>query len=219
MKSHFIRARLVLSLVLVALCIMISSKSFAAAPKPRLNVTTLKMINGSQYKLRIYNAKKNYKVYFSSSSSAVVLHKKPLKGKSVILTAKKLGLSKIKVVVKSGKKTVYTSLCKVTVLPSAATLKFVKNRISLIEGGSKKVRIIIKPNNSCEIPTYSSSNPDVATVNSLGKITAIAPGKAIIIATLSNGISCQCNVIVKPSLLRRNFPNYFVSGKRPMEQQ
>ncbi len=46
--------------------------------------------------------------------------------------------------------------------------------------------------------SYSSSNTSVATVNSRGRITAVAPGTAYIYATSSNGVKAECKITVLP---------------------
>lgn len=45
--------------------------------------------------------------------------------------------------------------------------------------------------------TWTSSNPEVATVDIGGKIVGVSPGSATITATTSNGIKANCIIIVK----------------------
>jgi uncharacterized protein YjdB len=215
MKSHLKFMRLAFSLLLIAICIMISSQSVAATQKPKLNVTKLKMTKNSQYTLRVYNAKKKHVVTFSSNSDAVTVKKKPIRDKSVLITAQKLGTSKITVTVKSNNKIVYRGYCNVTVLPSAVTIKFLRKNVTLEQGKTKLLQVVIKPNTSCETPTYTSSNPNVITVNSKGKITAIAPGYATITARIENGVSCQCYITVPYNFYPTNTPSYYSPSKSP----
>ncbi|MDE6049771.1 MAG: Ig-like domain-containing protein, partial [Paramuribaculum sp.] len=67
----------------------------------------------------------------------------------------------------------------------------------LTEGESVHLTAIVSPDDTDDkTVTWTSYNPAVATVNESGLITAIAPGKATIIATTVNGLTASCIVTV-----------------------
>ena len=81
------------------------------------------------------------------------------------------------------------------VVPSTAiTLK--KTKVTLTVGKTFRLSPTLTPKNSTDKVKYVTSDSDVATVNSAGKITAKATGKAVITATTASGISRKCTVIV-----------------------
>lgn len=77
-------------------------------------------------------------------------------------------------------------------------LKFSIKEITLTQGSSKSIKVNITPSNATEKFTYKSSNQKIATVNSMGKITAIKPGKATITAYSSiSGVKTSLQLTVK----------------------
>ena len=74
----------------------------------------------------------------------------------------------------------------------------------LLEGDSITLTAIILPDEASDNPvTWSSSNSNVATVDNMGKVTAVAPGTATITVTANDGsgVSASCEVTVKEKLL------------------
>ena len=77
--------------------------------------------------------------------------------------------------------------------------------ITLTEGDSKTLEATVKPENASDkTVTWESSNPEVATVDKDGKVTAIAEGTATITVTATNGTdiitddkTATCTVTVK----------------------
>ena len=70
---------------------------------------------------------------------------------------------------------------------------------TLLEGASLTLTATVAPDNATDKTlTWSSSNPSVATVDNMGKVTAIASGTATITATANDGsgVSAQCEVTV-----------------------
>lgn len=121
------------------------------------------------------------KIKWSSSNKKVASVSK--KGK---VTAKKNGKATIKA--KAGKKT-YS--CKITV----ASRKLNQNTVSMQAGDT----LVLSLSNSFGTLKWSSSNQDVAVVNSKGAVTAKAAGKAVI-SVICNGktYSCEVEVAEKP---------------------
>lgn len=80
--------------------------------------------------------------------------------------------------------------------PNKITLD--KTKLTLTAGASSTVKAAIQPDGVTEEkPEWKSSNTGVASVNSSGKITAKAPGKAVITAQLGN-LKDSCTVTVSP---------------------
>ena len=72
-----------------------------------------------------------------------------------------------------------------------------KIQIALAEGGTDTITATVSPDNAeNKTITWSSANPDVATVDESGKITAVSKGITVITATSSNGKQATCTVTV-----------------------
>lgn len=70
--------------------------------------------------------------------------------------------------------------------------------LELEKGKSEQLDVTINPSDTTEntTVTWESNNPDVATVDSDGKVTAVGRGNAIITGTLENGMSVETTVNV-----------------------
>ena len=72
-----------------------------------------------------------------------------------------------------------------------------KTTLSLLEGDSATLKATVKPDDAYEkTPTWSSSNPNVATVSDKGVVTAVKAGTATITATCG-GKKATCEVTVQ----------------------
>lgn len=197
------RITLFLAIVLcVTSCFAYPQASAQAAKKkkPKLNVKKLNLTVGNDFKIRVYNLKKKQKISYSTSNADVVTIKSKKKNqKRVVVTAVSVGSATITGTIKKGKKVVRTLKCKVRVTPNAVGIKFLKRRVKLHVDQRKALGLIIKPNTSLERPVFESDNPDVATVNSRGVVTAVSPGTVKITATLlSCDVSTTCTITVLP---------------------
>ena len=75
-----------------------------------------------------------------------------------------------------------------------------QSSVALTKGTTQQINATILPNNaSCTYATWLSLNPDIATVDSNGKITAVAVGEADIVAMVDN-VRAICHVTVTPML-------------------
>ncbi|MDE6304034.1 MAG: Ig-like domain-containing protein, partial [Paramuribaculum sp.] len=92
-----------------------------------------------------------------------------------------------------------TAECKVTVNPVAAeSVMLDKEAVEMKVGETAKLTATVMPDNTTDkTVTWASSNPNVATVNADGVITAIAMGEAVITATCGD-VTAECKVIVNP---------------------
>ena len=74
---------------------------------------------------------------------------------------------------------------------------FNKDKAYLVKGDKETLRVGVLPNNATyKTVTWTSSNPNVATVSQNGEIIAKSAGTATITATTSNGKSNSCTVTV-----------------------
>ncbi len=116
-----------------------------------------------------------------------------------ILQAKSIGTTKVHVYSQSGsvEKTMDVTVEAVESATEAViTLQNAGTQL-LVPGKSVQIEAEVTP--SSETLSYKSSNPEVATVNALGKITAVAEGVATIVITSSGGAKQYVPVTVVSS--------------------
>lgn len=169
----------------------------------KLNVKTLSLVTEKSYKLRIRNSSDSQKVYFKSKDSSIasIVEKDD---KFASITGVSVGTTTIIATVKEGFKTVETLECEVTVGPPAISVKFTKDNVRVELNKRCTLITILKPNNTTEVPKFTSSDSSVAMVSSTGKIYAKSVGTVEITASISNGKTASCYVTVIPlSLLKR----------------
>lgn len=166
--------------LLLLLCVMCLPCSASAAAK--LNCTSKKLYVGQTYKLKVFGTKK--KVKWSSSNSRVA--KVNSQGK---VTAKKAGAATI-TVKGSGK----NLKCKITV--KKPSIKLNKTSAAIYTSGTKTVKLKATVKGASAKVTWKSSNRNIATVDSGGKVTAKKAGKVTITAK-ANGKTAKCKVTVK----------------------
>ncbi len=180
--------------------VLTQSATGSCAPKKvKLNVKKLTLSKGSSYTLRTYNMKKKQTVRFVSDNEAVVSvsPQKP-RSKNAEINAIGTGSTVVRANIYSAKGRLMRTLkTKIQVTPLAISIKFTHRKVKLNVDDTMKLSVIIKPSTSQEIPLYETTDPDVVTVNSKGMITAVAPGEAVIKATLiSSSQKVECRVIV-----------------------
>ena len=106
--------------------------------------------------------------------------------------------------IESYKSTVpWSSFGNIVSLDAAITLiTLSQSSVNLTEDKKTSLTITTTPENADRnLISWSSSNPNVATVDNTGKVTAVAPGTATITATANDGsgVSASCEVIVTPA--------------------
>ena len=96
----------------------------------------------------------------------------------------------------------YTAKCKVTVRVKPSSVKLDKTTATVYTTKSVQLKATVLPENAYDKGvTWSSSNTDVARVDSNGKVTAVGSGKAVItVKTKTNGKIAKCTVTVKPKV-------------------
>lgn len=76
-------------------------------------------------------------------------------------------------------------------------IKFTRSQMTMTVGEEYVLRAFVKPANTTDVITYSSSNESVAIVKKDGKIIALREGVATITARTSNGHKAVCKLVVK----------------------
>ena len=121
-----------------------------------------------------------------------------------VVTAKKVGTATI--TAKAGDK---TASCAITVIPTPVIyVSLSQTAATMIEGESLTLTATISPDDATnQNVVWSSSNSNVASVDSEGKVTAVEAGSAIITATTEDGgktATCEITVIAKVSGISLN---------------
>ncbi|MBQ6844424.1 MAG: Ig-like domain-containing protein [Agathobacter sp.] len=157
----------------------------ATKKKVAINKTTLTMIKGDKYQLKVSNVKTS-KVKWSTSNKKIVTVDK--KGK---VTAKKKGTATV--TAKVGKK---SYKCKITVIYKPVINK---TKVSIYNGYTYQLKL---SNAKASEIKWSTSNKKIAKVDKNGKVTGVKKGTATITAKVANK-SFKCKVTVKSVALNK----------------
>ena len=156
-----------------------------------LNRTDLSMEIGSTIKLygNISPETNDDTTSWSSSKPGVVTV-----DKNGNINAVGIGTATVKLSSSNGK----SAACKVTVKKTATDIALSASDITIEKGSTKTVKATLSPKDTTDKVTWTSSDPNVASVSG-GIITAVSSGKAKITATTTGGLSAVVNVTVKVS--------------------
>ena len=100
--------------------------------------------------------------------------------------------------------TTETPSITITAAPKPATsITLNKSELTLTAGESTSLTATVTPNDSTDTVAWSSSKTDVATVDATGKVTAVAPGEAIITAKAGTK-TATCTVKVQAAPCTHN---------------
>ena len=118
------------------------------------------------------------------------------------ITAKSVGTAVITATSENGK----TASCAITVEKKLIPITEVlidKSSATLTEGDSTTLTATVLPENTTDRKdiSWSSSNNDIATVDTTGHVEAKKAGTVIITATSSNGKTAECTVTVEKKLI------------------
>ena len=88
--------------------------------------------------------------------------------------------------------------CEVKVTSKIESISFNKSNITLSKGTSETLKATINPSDTTDDKTlkWTSSNPNIATVDNTGKVTAVGGGTATITVKSQNGKEASCEVKV-----------------------
>jgi len=155
-----------------------------------LDKTTLQLGVGRTYQLHSTLTPSNAVTYCSWSSDKKSVA--TVSGQGVV-TAKSVGTAKITVKTSNGK----NAECTVTVKAAPTAITLNKTTLDLGLGQTYTLQSTLTPTNAFVMNTWSSSNLNIVSVNSAGKISAKSVGTATITVKTYNGMSAQCVVTVK----------------------
>lgn len=150
--------------------------------------------------LELQNLEDGCDVSFKSSDTDI-LTVEQLSDTSCSYTGVSYGSAKITVTITKStafffkeKKTIRAT---VNVTPKAVSVMFCQNvRKIALNAKNKKLPLTIRPSISKEVPVFKSLNKKIVTINKKGRITAKKLGTTYITATLQNGKSAKCKIIV-----------------------
>lgn len=198
MKRKSIFLFFLFSLVLSATVLTQSAQGSCAPKRAKINVKKLTLAKGDRYTLRAYNTKRKQTVRFTSSDPTIVTVTENERSKHAEITAIGIGNAVVYTNIYSTKGKLIRSLkTRIQITPLAISIKFAQRKVRTYVDDSTKLSVIIKPNTSLESPVYETSDEEIVTVNSKGIITAVAPGEAVITATLlSSGQKTKCLIEV-----------------------
>lgn len=111
-----------------------------------------------------------------------------------LVTAHKPGTAVITVTTGDGN---FTASCTVSVRIPVTGVELDRDTLKLAVGGTEQLTATVLPESATDKSlTWSSSDPDVASVNADGLVTAHMPGEAVITVTSAEGPSAECLVRV-----------------------
>ena len=178
-------------------CTVTVEKKLIPITEVSLSESAVGIIEGNTHKLTATvlpeNTTDSKSVSWSSNNEAVATV-----SKDGTITAKSAGTAVITATSTNGK----TAGCTVTVSKKEIPIVDVAlNRTSatITEGDILNLTATVLPENTTESKNigWSSSNNDIATVDSTGKVTAKQAGTVVITATSSNGKTASCTITVE----------------------
>lgn len=196
MKKKRARGMVVIALAIcLVLCNAIpaqAGRKLVKAQSVQLNKTVYTLKKGKSVSLKATIKPKNAKtkkITWSTSNKKVATVSK--KGK---VTAKKNGKATITAKVQGTSK---KATCKIVVGTPVTKVTLDQKSVSLEVGEQTTVKATVLPKNaSTKGVTFASSNKEIASVSSSGKITALAEGTAKITATAKDGTGKKATVTV-----------------------
>ena len=174
------------------------TKTYIQVTGLSLDKTNIKMAPYESQTLNVTISPSNayYKTVTWTSSNSSVVTVSTGSGKATV-TAQGEGSATITVKTTDGN---YIATCNVTVsVPRATGVSLNKNSVELYRGETETLTATVSPTNASNKDiTWTSSNTNVVTVSSSGKITAKGAGTAIItVKTVDGGYTASCQVTVK----------------------
>lgn len=166
--------------------------AYANTGTPKLNVKSKAIVKGKDYALKVYNLSETQTVTFTSADQKIA----SVSEKGVV-TALTIGTTVVTVTVEDSEGTEPVELqCKITVGPPALFIMLSRQEAEMVVGQRALMYWMIAPLNTAELPKFSSSNPEVASVSAGGIVTAKSVGTAYIFAQIDNGQFGACCITV-----------------------
>ena len=168
----------------------------ANAANPKLNVKSKAIVKGKDYALKVYNLSETQTVSFTSESPKIASV-----DEAGVVTGLSVGTTVITAIIEDSVSDEPLRLqCKITVGPPAFLIKLSRQQADMVIGERSMMSWMIAPLNTVELPKFSSSNPDVASVSAGGVVTAKSAGTAYIFAQIDNGQYSACCITVTEEL-------------------
>ncbi len=169
-----------------------ATTAYANTASPKLNVKSKAIVKGKDYALKVYNLSETQTVTFTVKDAEIA---------SVdefgVVTALSVGTTVVTAVIEDTEAEEPVELqCRITVGPPALFIMFSRLEAEMTIGQRSLMSWMIAPLNTVELPKFSSSNPEVASVSAGGIVTAKSAGTAYIFAQLDNGLFGACCITV-----------------------
>jgi hypothetical protein len=167
---------------------------------PKLNLKFVSIVKEKTFALKVYNLKIGQTVQFASDDKKVVsvTAASSING-SCELVGIDFGATTVTVIVKEGNKIIAKLTCDVIVGPSAISVKFLKNEITLSMNQKYLLRTLLQPYNTVEDVKYVSLDSSIVKVSANGTVTAVSAGSTVIYALLDNQKFDTCAISVTGS--------------------
>lgn len=175
-------------LCMIMLCRGVEVK---AAGDMKLNVSEVSIAKDGSFRLRAYNISSRAKIIFRSSAPMIAYV-----DQRGYITGISNGECVVTATVIEGSVPTATLQCKVLIGPAAISVKLTKTELVLSTGMKKTLKTIVSPLNTVEKPVFYSSDKNIASVTSIGRVKAKQVGEAVVFAFLENGQSAECKVYV-----------------------
>ncbi|HHT96463.1 MAG TPA: hypothetical protein GXZ90_01030 [Clostridiales bacterium] len=117
------------------------------------------------------------------------------------VTAKAYGYATITATTQDGSK--LSAECEVRVVRAVTSVSVNKNYISMVVGKTEAIKATVKPTNATyKTAKWTSSDTDIAIVDSQGRVTALQPGNVVITAAAkdNSGKKAIVNIQIKESV-------------------
>jgi len=167
---------------------------------PFLKRKSTSILTGTSSLLTVYEVPEDSEITYKSSDETI-LTVTPGENNTCEYTGTGVGTATITIKIQEPVflfvNNTYTLKFTVDVTPKAVSVKFRKTKYRLETGESKKLLYTLRPSITDEIPKFESSDADIVSVSSKGRIYAKSKGTAYITAVISNGSYDKCKVTVK----------------------
>lgn len=166
--------------------------AYAGSTEPKLNVKSKDIVKGKDYALKVYNLTETQTVTYTSEYPKIA----SVDAEGVV-KALSIGTTTVTAIVKdSGSDEPVRLQCKITVGPPAIFIMLSRQEADMVVGQRALMYWLLSPINTVELPKFSSSAPEIASVSAGGIVTAKAEGTAYIFAQIDNGQYGACCITV-----------------------
>lgn len=179
-----------------------AKRSSSASPRESIKILKYKkkILQGETKQLDLINLPANATVSFSSNNTSV-LTVKQISNTACEYSGMGYGNAKIQIKISTPGFLFFDNVQELTasinVTPKAVSIVFRKSTRTITVGQSSKLSYTIRPSISTEKPVFSSLRKKIVSVNKKGMIKGKKSGTTYVYATLANGKSAKCKVIVK----------------------